>query len=78
MEQFELKLGRCFALISNQLGDYICLLLGADIFLSNERLLSFINVMITSKVLVGALALMNSSPALHTSLTFYAILSHTA
>ena len=32
MEQFKLKVGRSFALISNQWGDLICLLLGAAIF----------------------------------------------
>ena len=32
MEPFKLKVGRCFALISNHLGDLICLLLGAAIF----------------------------------------------
>ena len=31
MEQVKLKVGRCFALISKQLGDLICLLLGAAI-----------------------------------------------
>ena len=33
MEQFKLKVGGCFALISNHLGDLICLLLGAAIFI---------------------------------------------
>ena len=33
IEQVKLKLGRCFALISNQLGDLICLLLGTAIFI---------------------------------------------
>ena len=32
MEQFKLKVGRCFALISNQWGNFICLLQGAAIF----------------------------------------------
>ena len=32
MEQFKLKVGGCFALISNQWWDLICLLLGAAIF----------------------------------------------
>ena len=32
MEQFKLKVGRCFALTSNQWWDLICLLLGAAIF----------------------------------------------
>ena len=36
MEQFKLKVGRCFVLISNQLGDLICLLLGAAIFIERE------------------------------------------
>ena len=30
-EQFKLKVGRSFALVSNQLGDLVCLLLGAAI-----------------------------------------------
>ena len=38
MEQFKLKVGRCFALISNQLGGLICLLPGAAIFI--ERALA--------------------------------------
>ena len=33
MEQFKLKAGRLFALISNQWEDLICLLLGAAIFI---------------------------------------------
>ena len=32
MGQVKLKVGRCFSFISNQLGDLICLLLGAAIF----------------------------------------------
>ena len=32
MEQDKMKAGRFFALISNQLGDLICLLLGGAIF----------------------------------------------
>ena len=40
MEQFKLKVGRCFALISNQLGDLIYLLLGAAIFI--ERALAIV------------------------------------
>ena len=32
MEQFKLKVDRCFALISNQFGNLVCLLLGAAIF----------------------------------------------
>ena len=40
MEEFKLKVGRCFALISNQWWDLICLLLGAAIFI--ERALAII------------------------------------
>ena len=40
MEQFKLKVGGNFALISNQLGDLICLLLGAAIFI--ERALAIV------------------------------------
>ena len=40
MEQFKLKVGRCFALISNNFGDLICLLLGAAIFI--ERALAIV------------------------------------
>ena len=40
MEQVKLKVGRCFALISNQFGDLICLLMGAAIF--SERALAII------------------------------------
>ena len=47
MEQVNLKVGRCFALISNQLGDLICLLLSAAFFLLSGRSLSFNNAMIT-------------------------------
>ena len=43
MEQFKLKVGRCFALISNRRWDLICLSLGAAILLS-ERSLSFITL----------------------------------
>ena len=32
MEQSKLKVGKCFALISNHWGDLICLLLGTTIF----------------------------------------------
>ena len=32
MEQFKLRVERCFALISNKWGDLICLLLGTAIF----------------------------------------------
>ena len=38
MEQFKLKVERCFALISNQWGNLICLLQGAAIFI--ERALA--------------------------------------
>ena len=44
MEQFKLKVGRCFALISNLFGGLICL---CRHFLFSERSLSFNNVMIT-------------------------------
>ena len=40
MEEFKLKVGRCFALISNEWWDLICLLLGAAIFI--ERALAII------------------------------------
>ena len=40
MEQFKLKVGQCFALISNHLGDLIFLLLGAAIFI--ERALTIV------------------------------------
>ena len=40
MEQFKLKVGGCFALISNQWGYFICLLLGAAIFI--ERALAIV------------------------------------
>ena len=40
MEQFKLKVGRCFALTSNQWWDLICLLLGAAIFI--ERALAIV------------------------------------
>ena len=40
MDQFKLKVGRCFALISIHLGDLICLLLGAAIFI--ERALAIV------------------------------------
>ena len=40
MEQFKLKVGRCFTLISNQWWDLISLLLGAAIFI--ERVLAIV------------------------------------
>ena len=40
MEQFKLKVGRCFAQISNHFGDLICLLPGAAIFI--ERALAIV------------------------------------
>ena len=46
MDQFKLKVEMCFALLSNQWGHLICLLLGAAIFLLSEPSLSFNNVMI--------------------------------
>ena len=49
MEQFELKVGRCFALISNHLGGrgFDLFVTGRRHFLLSERSLSFNNVMIT-------------------------------
>ena len=47
MEQFKLKVGRCFALISNHLGDFDLLVTGRRHFLLSARSLSFNNVMIT-------------------------------
>ena len=47
MEQFQLKVGRCFALISNHLGGFDLFVPGRRHFLSSERLLSFNNVIIT-------------------------------
>ena len=38
MEQFKLRVGLCFALISNHLGVLICLLLGAAIFFTERAL----------------------------------------
>ena len=38
MEQFKLKVGRCFALISNHLGDLIFLLLDAAIIFIEQAL----------------------------------------
>ena len=47
MEQFKLKVGRCFALISNHLGEFDLFVTGRRHFLLSERSLSFNNVMIT-------------------------------
>ena len=47
MEQFKLKVGRCFALISNHLGGFDLFVTGCRHFLLSERSLSFNNVMIT-------------------------------
>ena len=47
MEQFKLKVGRCFALISNHLGGIDLFVTGRRHFLLSERSLSFNNVMIT-------------------------------
>ena len=47
MEQFKLKVGRCFALISNHLGGFDLLVTGRRHFLWSARSLSFNNVMIT-------------------------------
>ena len=47
MEQFKLKVGRCFALIPNHLGRFDLFVPGRRHFLLSERLLSFNNVMIT-------------------------------
>ena len=47
MEQFKLKVGRCFALISNHLGGFDLFVTGHRHFLLSERSLSFNNVMIT-------------------------------
>ena len=47
MEQFKLKVGRCFALISNHLGGFDLFVTGRRHFLLGERSLSFNNVMIT-------------------------------
>ena len=47
MEQFNLKVGRCFALISNHLGGFDLFVTGRRHFLLSERSLSFNNVMIT-------------------------------
>ena len=61
MEQFKLKLGRCFALISNQLGDLICLLLGAAIFIEQAlAIVQHCNDHTDKRSLLGALALLNS------------------
>ena len=47
MEQFKLKVGRCFALIFNHLGGFDLFVTGRRHFLLSERWLSFNNVMIT-------------------------------
>ena len=47
MEQFKLKVGRCFALISNHLGGFDLLVTWRRHFLLSARSLSFNNVMIT-------------------------------
>ena len=47
MEQFKLKVGRCFALISNHLGGFDLFVTGRRHFLLSERSLSFNNVVIT-------------------------------
>ena len=47
MEQFKLKVGRCFALISNHLGGFDLFVTGRRHFLLSERSLSFNNVIIT-------------------------------
>ena len=47
MEQFKLKVGRCFALIANHLGGFDLFVTGRRHFLLSERSLSFNNVMIT-------------------------------
>ena len=47
MEQFKLKVERCFALISNHLGGFDSFVTGRRHFLLSERSLSFNNVIIT-------------------------------
>ena len=48
MEQFKLKVGRCFTLISNQWGEFDLFVTGrSHFFLLSERSLSFNNVMVT-------------------------------
>ena len=47
MEQFKLKVGLCFALISNHLGGFDLFVTGRHHFLLSERSLSFNNAMIT-------------------------------
>ena len=47
MKQFKLKVGRCFALISNHLGGFDLFVTGRRHFFLSERSLSFNNVMIT-------------------------------
>ena len=60
MEQFKLKVGMCFALISNQFGDLICLLLGAAIFYWASARYRSTMQWSHGQALVGALALLNS------------------
>ena len=47
MEQFKLKVGMCFALISNHFEEFDLFVTGRRHFLLSERSLSFNNVMIT-------------------------------
>ena len=47
MEQVKLKVGRCFALISNQWGVFDLFVTGRSHFLLSEHSLSFNNAMIT-------------------------------
>ena len=47
MEQLKLKVGRCFALISNRLGGFDLFVTGRRHFLLSERSLSFNIEMIT-------------------------------
>ena len=49
MEQVKLKVGRCFALISNQWGRFDLFVTGRSHLLLSERSLSFNNAMITLK-----------------------------
>ena len=47
MEQFKLKVGRCYALISNHFWGFDLFVTGRRHFLLSERSLSFNNVIIT-------------------------------
>ena len=47
MEQFKLKVGQCFALISNHFGEFDLFVTGRRNFLLRERSLPFNNVMMT-------------------------------